>query len=350
MTPLHPTRATGTERARNVLVTGGAGFIGSHVVAAFIEHGATVTVIDDLSSGKLVNLPESVRFVQTDVRSKDAADVVRTGTFDVVCHLAAQIDVRTSLNDPRYDMDVNAGGTVNILEAIRASGKKNTRFILSSTAATYGDVPLVPTPETAPKEPLSPYGIAKFAAEFYLAFYARVYGIETVALRYANVYGPRQDSHGEAGVVSVFCERLLAGRALTIFGDGRQTRDFVYAGDVAKANVRAAIADLPPVDLVDSRAFNISTVTETDVVTLAETLKTIAGSSVAIEHAADRPGEIRRSSLKNDKAKATLGWAPLVTLDVGLAETFRWFASEHARSSAATSPAGASARTNATVP
>lgn len=337
----------------NVLVTGGAGFIGSHVVAAFLERHATVTVVDDLSSGKRSNLAESVRFVHSDVRSADTAALVRDGGFDVVCHLAAQIDVRTSLNDPRFDMDVNAGGTVNILEAIRKSGKKTTRFILSSTAATYGDVPVIPTPETAPKEPLSPYGIAKYAAEFYLAFYARVYGIETLALRYANVYGPRQDSHGEAGVVSVFCERLLAGRPLTIFGDGRQTRDFVYAGDVAQANLRAAFASLPPVELVDSRAFNISTVTETDVVTLANMLKAIAGSNVAIEHAPDRPGEIRRSSLKNDKAKATLGWAPVVTLEAGLAETFRWFAEEYARTNGATPkdvPLSDSARTNATVP
>jgi len=340
-----------------VLVTGGAGFIGSHVVAAFLDHGATVTVIDNLSSGKRVNLPESVQFIQDDVRSANSAAIVRDGAFDVICHLAAQIDVRTSLNDPRFDMDVNAGGTVNLLEAVRASGKKETRFILSSTAAAYGDVSVIPTPETASKEPLSPYGIAKFAAEFYLAFYARVYGIETVALRYANVYGPRQDSHGEAGVVSVFCERLLDGRPLTIFGDGRQTRDFVYAGDVAKANLRAAFAPLPPVDLVDSRVFNISTVTETDVVTLAELLKSIAGSSVAIQHAADRPGEIRRSSLKNDKAKTVLGWAPVVTLEAGLVETFRWFAGEHgaaetraSTNAGATTSSATTARPNATVP
>jgi UDP-glucose 4-epimerase len=315
---------------QNVLVTGGAGFIGSHVVAAFLARGASVTVIDDLSSGKRTNLPESVRFVHTDVRSPDAAAVVREGRFDAVCHLAAQIDVRTSLENPRLDLDVNAGGTVNVLEAIRASGKTSTRFVLSSTAATYGDVPVIPTPETAPKEPLSPYGIAKFGAEFYLAYYARIYGIPTVALRYANVYGPRQDCHGEAGVVAVFCERLLAGRPLTIFGDGLQTRDFVHAADVADANVRAATKELPPVELVDSRAFNISTVVETDVITLAQTLNQIAGGTASIQYAPGRPGEIRRSALANDKAKRLLGWTPRVTLQAGLADTFRWFAEQDA--------------------
>ena len=313
----------------SVLVTGGAGFIGSHVVRAFAERGSDVTVLDNLSSGKLANLPEGVSFVEDDIRSDTAADVVRNGAFDVICHLAAQIDVRKSVEDPAYDVAVNIGGSLNLLEAMRQSGKKSTRFIFSSTGgALYGDVETLPTPETFPKDPQSPYGNAKLSVELYLGYYARVHGLDTVALRYGNVYGPRQDSHGEAGVVAIFCERVLGGRTLTVFGDGKQTRDYVYVADVANANVLAATRPLPPAGPLDSRSFNIGTGVETTVVELAELVHGVSGITPAIQHAPDRAGEVRRSVLLAARAQQVLGWSPRMSIANGIAETFKWFAAE----------------------
>jgi UDP-glucose 4-epimerase len=314
----------------SVLVTGGAGFIGSHVVRAFIARGSAVTVLDDLSSGKLANLPEGVTFVQDDIRSPSAARIVKDGGFDVICHLAAQIDVRKSVEDPAYDVAVNVGGSLNLLEAMRQSGKKSTRFIFSSTGgALYGDVETIPTPETFAKDPQSPYGNAKLSVELYLGYYARVHGLDTVALRYGNVYGPRQDSHGEAGVVSIFCERVLTGRALTVFGDGLQTRDYVYVADVATANVLAATVPLPAPGPLDSRSFNIGTGVETSVVQLAELVRDASGTTPVIQNAPERAGEVRRSVLLAKKAHDVLGWTPSMPIADGIAETFKWFAAEH---------------------
>jgi UDP-glucose 4-epimerase len=322
---------------QNVLVTGGAGFIGSHVVRSFLDQGATVTVIDDLSSGKRENLPDGVSLVHDDIRSPAAALLVRNGGFDVICHLAAQIDVRKSVTDPMFDVAVNVGGTLNLLEAVRASQKKNTRFVFSSTGgALYGDMVPLPTSETEAKDPQSPYGTAKLSVEYYLGYFARVHGLETVALRYGNVYGPRQDSHGEAGVVAIFCERIRDGQPLTVFGDGKQTRDYVYAGDVATANVLAATRPLPAAGSLDVRAFNIGTGSETDVLALAEMLKDIAGSDIQVDHAAERAGEVRRSCLDATKAANVLGWKPARTLASGLAETYQWFAAGSAGASHAT--------------
>jgi UDP-glucose 4-epimerase len=315
----------------SVLVTGGAGFIGSHVVRAFAGRGSAVTALDDLSSGKLANLPDGVTFVEDDVRSPSAARVVREGGFDVICHLAAQIDVRKSVEDPAYDVAVNIGGSLNLLEAMRQSGKKSTRFIFSSTGgALYGDVETLPTPESFAKDPQSPYGNAKLSVELYLGYYARVHGLDTVALRYGNVYGPRQDSHGEAGVVAIFCERVLAGRKLTVFGDGKQTRDYVYVADVANANVLAATSSLPAAGPLDSRSFNIGTGIETSVVELAELVSGASGITPAIEHAPDRAGEVRRSVLLASRAKEVLGWTPRMSIADGISETFKWFAAEQA--------------------
>lgn len=313
----------------SVLVTGGAGFIGSHVVRAFASRGSAVTILDDLSSGKLTNLPEGVAFIEDDVRSASAGRVIRDGAFDVICHLAAQIDVRKSVEDPAYDVAVNIGGSLNLLEAMRQSGKKSTRFIFSSTGgALYGDVETIPTPESFAKDPQSPYGNAKLSVELYLGYYARVHGLDTVALRYGNVYGPRQDSHGEAGVVAIFCERVLAGRQLTVFGDGEQTRDYVYVADVANANVLAATKPLPPAGPLDSRSFNIGTGVETSVIQLAELIRDASGATPAIEHAPDRAGEVRRSVLLAAKAEKVLGWTPRMSIADGISETFRWFAAE----------------------
>ena len=225
---------------KKALVTGGAGFIGSHVADRFVAEGYAVTVLDNLSSGRRENLPPAATFVQGDITSEAAATLVRDGKFDVMCHLAAQIDVRRSVLDPVYDAQRNILGTLNLLEAIKASGHP-TRVVFSSTGgALYGDFDPPPSTENNSKDPESPYGIAKLSVEYYLAYYARVHGLDTVALRYGNVYGPRQDPHGEAGVVAIFCKRLLAGQALTVYGDGEQTRDYVYAGDVASANFAAA--------------------------------------------------------------------------------------------------------------
>ena len=314
----------------SVLVTGGAGFIGSHVVRAFASRGSSVTVLDDLSSGKRANLPEGVIFIQDDIRSPSAARIVREGAFDVICHLAAQIDVRKSVEDPAYDVAVNIGGSLNLLEAMRQSGKKSTRFIFSSTGgALYGDVETLPTPENFPKDPQSPYGNAKLSVELYLGYYARVHGLDTVALRYGNVYGPRQDSHGEAGVVAIFCERVTEGRNLTVFGDGEQTRDYVYVEDVANANFLAATRPLPPAGPLDSRSFNIGTGVETSVIQLAELIHATSGRNPVIEHAPDRAGEVRRSVLLASKAQKVLGWTPRMSIADGIKETYQWFAAEH---------------------
>jgi len=321
---------------QSVLVTGGAGFIGSHVVRAFAEAGATVVALDDLSSGKRANVPENVQLVVDDIRSDAAARLVRDNRFDIICHLAAQIDVRKSVADPMFDVGVNVAGTVNLLEAVRASGKRSTRFVFSSTGgAIYGDMAPIPSSENAPKDPQSPYGTAKLSVEYYMGYFARVHGVDTIALRYGNVYGPRQDSHGEAGVVAIFCERVLQGKPLTVFGDGNQTRDYVFVGDVARANVIAATHALPPAGAVDVRAFNIGTGIETSVNELAAVLRDAAGSPAEIRHAPARAGEVQRSALDNAKAARLLGWTPGTRLRDGVAETFRWFAAEAGRDPAA---------------
>jgi UDP-glucose 4-epimerase len=316
--------------SKSALVTGGAGFIGSHVADRLLAAGYTVTIIDNLSSGRRENVPEQARFIEADITSAEAASVVRTGGFDVLCHLAAQIDVRRSVEDPAFDARINILGTLNLLEAIRTASP-HTRVVFSSTGgALYGAFAEPPSDELVPKDPEAPYGIAKLAVEYYLAYYGRVHGIDTVVLRYGNVYGPRQDPHGEAGVVAIFCNRLLDGRALTIYGDGSQTRDYVYAGDVAAANVLAATVTLPEPGRLDARAFNIGTGMETSVNALAESLKRAAGTTSALEYAPARAGELQRSALDVRKARAVLGWSPSVTVDDGLAETFRWFAARRA--------------------
>jgi UDP-glucose 4-epimerase len=309
------------------LVTGGAGFIGSHVTDILLANGYEVTVIDNLVSGNREQVPQAATFREIDITDDRAAELVGESGFEVICHLAAQIDVRKSVADPAYDSRVNIGGTLNLLEAVRQSGKPSTRFIFSSTGgAVYGDLVLPPTTEESPKDPQSPYGTAKLSVEYYMGYYARVHGLNTVALRYSNVYGPRQDPHGEAGVVAIFCSRLLDSTPLTIFGDGKQTRDYVYVGDVARANLLAATRPLPAVGAVDARAFNIGTGVETDVVELARLLREIAGSSIEAKHAPERPGEQRRSAVDVRKAQRVLGWHPKVSLRDGLAETFRYFA------------------------
>jgi UDP-glucose 4-epimerase len=315
---------------RRALVTGGAGFIGSNVADLLLANGYEVTVMDNLSSGKRSQVPADAVFKELDICSPDAAAVVREGKFDVICHLAAQIDVRKSVADPAADATLNIGGSLNLLEAVRQSGHA-TRFVFSSTGgAVYGDLVEAPTSEDASKDPQSPYGTAKFSVELYMGYFARVHGLDCVALRYSNVYGPRQDPHGEAGVVAIFCDRLIDGTPLTIFGDGGQTRDYVYVGDVARANLAAATVKLPAATGVDSRAFNIGTGIETDVVELATLLKDVSGGTSEIVHAPARAGEQRRSAVRNDKAGKVLGWKPQMSLRDGLRDTYQWFAARRA--------------------
>jgi UDP-glucose 4-epimerase len=239
--------------------------------------------------------------------------------------LAAQMDVRLSVADPITDASQNIIGTLNLLEAARHAPHR-PRVIFSSTGgAIYGDASAPPSPEESSKDPESPYGISKLCVEYYLAFYARTHGLDTVALRYSNVYGPRQDPHGEAGVVAIFCQRLLDSRPITVYGNGTQTRDYVFVKDVARANVMASTAKLPDVKRLDDRAMNIGTGVETSVLDLAQSLQRAATVSVPIDFAPKRDGEQQRSCIKADKAQRILGWKPSVTLEAGLTQTYAWF-------------------------
>ncbi len=314
--------------AKRVLITGGAGFIGSHVAQQFLDQGWTVDCLDDLSTGKRSNVRPGSTLHVLDVRSGDAAQFVTTGAFDVVVHLAAQIDVRRSVADPVLDASLNVLGTLNLVEAIRKSAAASKpRLVFASTGgALYGDFVTPPNAETIPKDPESPYAIAKLSVEYYLAYYGRVHGLDAVALRFGNVYGPRQDPHGEAGVVAIFCGRIMDGRALTVYGDGEQTRDYVYVKDVATAAYMAATKALPLVERLDARAFNIGTGISTSVNVLARTLLTVANRQVAVEYAPPRAGEQLSSVLAVGKAASGLGWKPSVSLSEGLAETYGWFA------------------------
>ncbi|MEO6877154.1 MAG: NAD-dependent epimerase/dehydratase family protein [Gemmatimonadaceae bacterium] len=315
-----------------VLVTGGAGFIGSHVCDLFLARGWGVDVIDDLSSGKRENVPHRARLFAADIRSAEAGRLICDGDHDAIVHLAAQMDVRRSVADPVFDAGVNVLGTLHVLESVRRGARANQpRVVFSSTGgAVYGDLSSPPTAERSPKEPDSPYGIAKLAAEYYLAYYARIHGVATVSVRFANVYGPRQDPHGEAGVVAIFCGRILDGLPLTIFGDGEQTRDYVHVADAAEAIFLAATGPLPDGARVDERAFNIGTGVGTSVRELASVLLAAAGSNAAVEYAPERRGEQRHSFLDVGEARRVLSWSPRVTLSKGLAETYSWFAARAA--------------------
>jgi UDP-glucose 4-epimerase len=303
-----------------ILVTGGAGFIGSHTVDALIAGGAhQVAVLDDLSAGKREQVNSGARFHQADLRDAAAVGrIVARERPEVIVHLAAQMDVRRSVAEPAFDAGVNLVGFLNLMEPAREHGLK--RVIFSSTGgAIYGEQETFPCDEDHPRRPVSPYGVAKLATEAYLFFYKVQYGIDYVALRYANVYGPRQDPHGEAGVVAIFCGRMLEGRPATIFGDGGQTRDYVYVEDVVRANLAA-------LESAASGAFNVGTGVETTVNELHRALAAAAGKSTPPTYAAARAGEQRRSIISPARAAQVLGWKPRVTLAQGLKRTFEFFA------------------------
>jgi len=310
------------------LVTGGAGFIGSHVADLFLEKAYQVDIVDDLSSGKRQNIPQNARFHEMGVNSTQFAELVRKGRYDVIVHLAAQMDVRHSVADPINDGTINILGTLNLMEALRNSEARSRVIFTSTGGVLYGDFNTPPNLETYPKDPESPYAISKLSVELYLAYYGRVHGLEAVALRFGNVYGPRQNPHGEAGVVAIFCGRILNNRPLTIFGDGLQTRDYVYVGDVARSVWLAATKPLPEKGRMDARAFNIGTGVGTSVIDIANKLQKAAGTNVPVDFAPHRPGEQQESFVNVEKAKQLLGWTPQVGLEEGLAKSYAWFAEQ----------------------
>ena len=311
---------------RRVLVTGGAGFIGSHVADAYVAAGDEVWIVDDLSSGRRKNLPSGAEFVELDVRDDGVRDLFREVRFDIVNHHAAQIDVRVSVADPRKDAGINLLGLLNLTEAAIEVGTQ--RFVyVSSGGVVYGEPDEIPTPETAPKLPLSPYGVSKLSGEYYLQYYYRIRGLEYVALRYSNVFGPRQDPHGEAGVVAIFCSRLQSDQGLTIFGDGEQTRDYVFVRDVVAANMCVSDLELEVGEGLDPHAFNVATGVGTSVNRLATVLEGIADTSPSRGHQPERPGELRHSTLNTSRLKAR-GWAPAFTLEEGLRETYEYIANQ----------------------
>jgi UDP-glucose 4-epimerase len=305
------------------LVTGGAGFIGSNLVDALIGGGAEVVVVDDLSSGRRSNLDDALsagaRLELLDVRQADALmELFAQARPEVVFHLAAQIDVRRSVQDPAHDAAVNVLGMIAVLEAARRAGVR--RLVNTSTGGgLYGEADRLPTPESHAIKPLAPYGASKHAAEGYCELYARLHGLSTISLRYGNVYGPRQDAQGEAGVVAVFCGRLLAGEPLVIYGDGRQTRDWVEVSDVVAANLKAAGSSL-------TGSLNIGHGRETSVLELLDALRALERFAGAGEPRFEppRPGEVRRSCLDVARARRELGWEPRVGLQEGLRRTLAW--------------------------
>lgn len=310
-----------------VLVTGGAGFIGSHLAEAYLAADWDVVVLDNLSSGKEANIPQGTTFVRADTRSPEAKEVVASGGFDVLNLHAAQIDVRVSVEQPGLDASINLVGLVNLLEGARAGRVRRVVFA-SSGGVVYGDPTVIPTPETAPKEPVSPYGVSKLAGEHYLHALGLLYGFEHVALRYSNVYGPRQDPKSEAGVISIFVSRMLAGQPLTVFGDGRQTRDYVFVKDVARANVLASTSTLVSGSGIDATAFNIGTSVQRSVLDLAKAVGGALQVEPELTFAPARAGELLRSALDIVKAKSQLGWTPASRFEDGLAQLITWFREE----------------------
>ena len=302
-----------------VLVTGGAGFIGSHVVDQLLADGYETVVVDDIRTGKLANLPDNIRCYQTDVLSKGFEGIVAQERPEYICHLAAQISVSSSLKAPQEDATNNILGTIQVLECCRKYDVK--RVVYASSAAVYGNPQYLPVDEVHPIVPLSPYGISKHSAEQYMHAYQINYGLPYVVLRYANVYGPRQDAKGEAGVVSIFIDQMLQGEQAVVEGDGEQTRDFVYVGDVASAHVAALQADISE----ETPIFNISTAEEVSINRLFDVLKALTNYPAPRVHGAPRKGDIRRSVLDCGQAQMHLHWQPTTSREEGLTKTIAYF-------------------------
>ncbi|HVN87895.1 MAG TPA: NAD-dependent epimerase/dehydratase family protein [Candidatus Binatia bacterium] len=300
-----------------ILVTGGAGFIASHIVDGYIAAGHEVVVIDDLSSGKRDNVNPKARFVQLDIQDPAVGEVFARERPEVLNHHAAQMDVRRSVADPVFDARVNLIGLLNLMEHGRRNGLRRVIFA-SSGGTVYGEQETFPAPETHPLAPVSPYGVAKLASERYLYYYATEYRIPYLACRYANVYGPRQNPHGEAGVIAIFTEKLLRGEQPIINGDGKQTRDYVFVADLVRANVAALASDY-------TGALNFGNGIETDVNTLYQHLVPLCGPPRPEQHGPAKPGEQRRSVVDASAAGRVLNWRPEVSLADGLRQTVEWF-------------------------
>jgi len=307
-----------------ILVTGGAGFIGSHIVDEYVKLGHEVSIVDNLSTGRRTNLNPNARFHEIDIRDAEAvAKICKREGFDVMNHHAAQMDVRRSVAEPMYDASVNIIGTLSLLESCVRTGVKKVVFA-SSGGAIYGEQDYFPADELHATRPISPYGVAKLAGEQYLFYYKAAYDLDSVSLRYANVYGPRQNPEGEAGVVAIFASKMLEGKQPIINGDGRQTRDYIYVGDVVRANILALEYD-------GSGVFNIGTGIETDVNKLFRELKQAIDSPAAEQHGPAKKGEQLRSVLDVQRITKMLGWKPNVSLEEGFRKTVEYFrnAAEH---------------------
>ncbi len=306
--------------SHKVLVTGGAGFIGSHVVDALIKDGFKVVVVDDLSTGKRENISQEAGFYALDIQDQRLSDIFKKERPSIVIHHAAQVSVRDSVDDPVRDASINILGSINLLENSVKNGVE--KFLFASTGgAIYGEQDYFPADEHHPLRPISPYGVAKLSVERYLYFYKTTYGLDYVSLRYANVFGPRQDPFGEAGVVAIFSQKMIAGDQPIINGDGDQTRDFVYVEDVARANILAMNDGI-------SGIYNIGTGEETSVNTLFALLKRLTGASIDKMHGPPKKGEQLRSVLDYGKAEKDMGWKPEVKLYEGLRRTVEYFRSE----------------------
>ncbi len=303
-----------------VMVTGGAGFIGSHIVDGLIEEGNEVVIVDDLSTGNESNINPKARFYKLDIKDSGLESIFKEERLDYICHQAAQKDVRVSVADPIYDAKINILGTINILQnCIKYNARK---IVFASTGgAIYGEQDIFPAPETHPTRPISPYGITKLVAEHYMYYYKTVHGLDYVSLRYANVYGPRQDPHGEAGVVAIFIQKMLRGEHPIINGDGEQTRDFVYVEDVARANILAIK------NATSESIFNIGTGIEISVNRIFNHLRDIVNPNIEEKHGPAKAGEQQRSVIDFSKAKKMLSWEPEVLLNNGLIKTYEYFRS-----------------------
>ncbi len=307
-----------------ILVTGGAGFIGSHVVNVFIENGHEVVVVDDLSTGRRSNLNPAATFYQVDIRSPQLAEIFEKEQPQVIDHHAAQMDVRRSVEDPLFDADVNVLGSIKLIELARKHNVE--RFIYISTGgAVYGEPEYLQCDEAHPINPICPYGASKHTVEHYLYMYQELYDLNYVILRYPNVYGPRQDPHGEAGVVAIFTGQMLGGGQIVINGDGEQERDFVYVGDCARANMLALTTGN------SNTIFNLGYGKGTTINEIYTNLKNITGYELSAKHGPAKVGETRRIFLEASKAEKKLEWKPKVGLEAGLSETVEYFKQTEAK-------------------
>lgn len=299
-----------------VMVTGGAGFIGSHIVNRLIALGHDVVILDNLSTGKKAFIHPEASFYQMDIRDRRLGEIVKVERPDTVIHQAAQSEVPTSVKDPLFDAETNILGTLRLLEACRQSGVQ--KIVYASSAAVYGEPAYLPIDEEHPVEPLSNYGISKYTPESYLKMYNQLYGLDYTILRYANVYGIRQEPRGEGGVIAIFLDRLLRGEALTIFGDGKQTRDFVYVGDIADANIRALYRG-------NGMTFNLGTGVPTSLEKLVQILGEVTEKTIRVKYEPERPGDIKHSHFDNRQAEKWLNWSPRIDLKTGLRMTYEYY-------------------------